>query len=148
MSKITLFLVLIFSQALMATESCPNYSGEWIGSCKLKEKTYESETLIKQDSCTEIEINGQNYYIGKPTIEVKNSTDKDGNQYKEVNSYNLRWSEESTQLLISIRWLGWNLNQPKTWSGAGAGSIKKSKKKLRSIRNFKSGKEICLYEKI
>ncbi len=139
--KSVLFILLVYSGSALA---CADFEGHWTGVCKRGDKTFRSETTILQNSCQSIKINRISYYVGKPTVEVRTSKNKK-KSYKEVSVYNIRWNDDETILFLNLRWLGWYLNHPKTWSGGAAGSLKIKDGKLYSLRKFKKGTERCRY---
>ncbi len=146
MKKIFYVLAMIGGTAMASDFT--NFSGEWLGTCTFNGRSKDSQKSIIQTGGAEIQMDGQTFFLTKPTsMDVTSS--HNGENYHEVTVYDFSWNEDFNEILTSAKWLGWYLDKNGTWSGEGSGIIRIENDTLITTRSFKStfgeGEEVCNY---
>lgn len=108
MNKFFKFLALstlFFPAPAFAESTCQNFTGIWEGTCKL-ENGHESRTItkvIKQNGCTEIQVDGQKFGFGAPTVTKKEvGTDPDGTVTTKTNTSTYHWDNQEQTRIMNI----------------------------------------------
>jgi hypothetical protein len=145
--SIMLFTIL-FSGIAMAESNFVNFSGNWNGTCTFNGRTVEKNLVIEQNDGEKIEVTGRIFNLNKTT--PYDFTDEyNGHRYREVTAYDFKWDDTATEIVTSVKWLGWYLDKNGTWSGEGTGRVYLSEGTLHTQRSysgtFGSGEEACEY---
>ena len=138
-----------------------DFSGDWAGTCKLSNNnTVEDEISIKidYDENSITFVPGRTYYFNKPTVSEKEGTYK-GSKFKQVTAYDYQWDTNKENIKINNQWIGWYLEENRSWKGSLIGSIKMKNESLIFTSSMTTSKEdiyransnnnrVCTYKKV